>query len=542
MKKNRFPLILNCLLLISLIVTSCSGIPDISELIAPTPTMTTEADASTAAQQAYPAALVETDPPLNTVIGHQSPITFYFNQGMNKASVEAALNGLPEGTFTWSDEATLTFTPTQPYPPNTKFEIEIADSIQSASGFGTAGPIQISFTVADHLRATNLLPKENAADVNVDVAIVASFNQPVVPLGADAAALPPAFTVQPAVEGRGEWVNTSTYILYPEPAMLGGTEYTVSVNADLKTASGVGLDGSVVNAWKFVTARPRVVSVSPAPNEFLPPNPEIKLTFNQPMDRQSVQLNFLLSGTEGSVNGTYAWNEDDTELTFLPENDLARGMGYTLNIGVNAKSKSGMALGEEYGAVLRTYDDFAVIETETFGNQIEFTFSAPLARGDYEEAITIIPTLDNYNVNPFNFSGNQLYISGNFTADTNYMIELSDQISDQWGQTLGEPFVLEYKTSPLPPTLDVSFGVNNIENYTDTIFVRPDDPVVYASATNIQSIDVSIAPLTFHDYILSNPRLPNYQPYTPSDSIHYLQTLDLPPNRPQDVKLAIAES
>jgi hypothetical protein len=95
MKKNRFPLILNCLLLISLIVTSCSGIPDISELIAPTPTMTTEADASTAAQQADPAALVETDTPLNTVIGHQSPITFYFIQPMNKASVESALTRLP---------------------------------------------------------------------------------------------------------------------------------------------------------------------------------------------------------------------------------------------------------------------------------------------------------------------------------------------------------------------------------------------------------------------------------------------------------------
>ena len=258
MTKFRFALTLNCLTLISMILASCSGVPNIPNIIAPTPTTQAEAEAITAIQQtAYPAALIETDPPLNSVIGHQSPITFYFNQAMNKPSVESAISGLPGGTFTWIDEATLTFTPVQPYQPNTKFDIIIEDSIQSASGFGIAEPIQLSFTVADYLRGTNLLPKANTTDVNVDAAIAVSFNQPVVPLGADSTSLPSAFTISPSVDGRGEWVNTSTYIFYPEPSMAGGTEYTVSMNQDLKTGSGVGLDGSVVNAWKFVTARPQ---------------------------------------------------------------------------------------------------------------------------------------------------------------------------------------------------------------------------------------------------------------------------------------------
>jgi hypothetical protein len=136
------------------------------------------------------------------------------------------------------------------------------------------------------------------------------------------------------------------------------------MSQDLKTGSGVGLDGSVVNAWKFLTSRPRVVSLSPSPEDFTPPNSEIKLTFNQPMDRQSVQLNFLLSEAEGSVNGTYTWNNDDTELTFQPDGPLARGVSYTLNVGAGAKSKSGMTLGEEYRAVLRTYENFGVSSTE----------------------------------------------------------------------------------------------------------------------------------------------------------------------------------
>ena len=531
MKKIRFTLTLNCFTLISLILASCSSVPNIPNLISP-PTPTTEAEAtSSAPQTTYPVALIETDPPLNSMIGHRSPITFYFNQAMNKSSVESALSGLPNGTFTWLDEATLTFTPAQPYEPNTKLNIDIANSIQSASGFGISEPIKISFTVADHLRITNQLPKENTTDVDVDAAIVASFNQPVVPLGADPVSLPSAFTILPDVQGRGEWVNTSTYIYYPEPAMLGGTEYTVSVNADLKTVSGVGLDGSVVNAWKFVTARPRVVSVSPSPDEFLPPNPEIKLKFNQPMDKQSVQLNFILNGTEGAVSGTYAWNDDDTELTFLPDSELARGFGYTLNLNTGAKSKSEMPLGEQYGAVLRTYDNFDVSDLNANYSTITLTFNAPLAGGNYEELINVSPAVSGLDMN---VDGTNIYFFGDFVPDTDYVIQLSESISDQWGQSLGLSFGLEFHTPPLPSSL-------NLQPFEKTIFVRPDEPVLYANAVNTQNADVTVAPLSLQDFFSLQNSLDLQQTYTSEQALTYSQDFDFPTNQSTSVTLNLTQ-
>src|SRR5215510_13139492 len=119
MNRNRLAstkLSLNWLLLIALSLTSCGGVPSLSAFVAPTPTTT---PAPTTVPQAFPLALVETIPPQNSLLGHLSPITFYFNQPMNKPSAETALSGLPQGTFTWNDDATLVFTPTQPYPPNT---------------------------------------------------------------------------------------------------------------------------------------------------------------------------------------------------------------------------------------------------------------------------------------------------------------------------------------------------------------------------------------------------------------------------------------
>jgi hypothetical protein len=203
-----------------------------------------------------------------------------------------------------------------------------------------------------------LLPKANTTDVNVGAAIAISFNQPVVALGADSSSLPDAFNIQPEVSGRGEWINTSTYIFYPETSMQGGTEYTVSMDENLRSVAGVGLDRSVPNAWKFVTSRPRVVTLEPSSEGLLPLDPKIKLTFNQPMDRQSVESNFVFSGAEGAVNGESAWNVDSTELTFTPGRLLARNIGYRLNLDA-AEIEGGMTLGR-ITARYWTYDNFAV--------------------------------------------------------------------------------------------------------------------------------------------------------------------------------------
>ncbi len=532
MTKSRLPLTLNCLLLISLILTSCAGAPQLPGFTSPTPTV----EVSTAAQLTSPPTLIETDPPLNSVIGHQSPITFYFDQAMNKPSIESALNGLPEGTFAWSNEATLVFTPTQPYPANSKLNIGIANSIQSASGFGISEPIQVSFTVADYLRGTNLLPKANTTDVNVDAAIAISFNQPVVALGADSSTLPSAFNLQPSVLGHGEWINTSTYVFYPQVSMQGGTEYTVSVDENLRSVTGTGLDGSVPNAWKFVTSRPRVVSLEPSSQGLIPLDAEIKLTFNQPMDKESVQSNFQFNGTNGAVNGTFAWSENDTVLTFTPKTLLARNIGYRLNLGAAAKSQgaTGMALGTDYGAVLRTYDDFAVIETIPNYSSATFTFNSPLTNDNYKDLVKVIPVVDNLqvDVDPDNL---HLYVYGDFNPGTNYAIQLASQIEDRWGQSLGDPFVLDYQTPPLPPSLTVqSFG-------STTLFVRPDEPVLYADAVNIQDADVSVAPLSLQDFFTLQNSYELQQAYVPTDASTYSQKFELPSGQLQEVKLNLTQ-
>ncbi|HJR79613.1 MAG TPA: Ig-like domain-containing protein [Anaerolineales bacterium] len=529
-KLSTSALTLNGFLLIAALLASCTGTPVINVSSTSTPAIPTP----TTFTQSLPPALVETDPPLGSVIGHQSPITFYFNQPLNKASAEASLTSLPAGSFTWNDDATLLFTPTQPYPANTPLTFSIANSLQSANGFGLTEPIGLSFTVADYLRTTNLLPQPGAEDVNVDAAIAASFNQPVVALGSDPASQPPAFEIQPPVQGRGEWINTSTYIFYPEPAMAGGTEYTVSLDMNLKTASGVGWSGTERIVWTFTTSRPNVVSLEPSVMELLPLDPEIKLTFNQPMNTESVESNFSFSGTEGTLGGEFSWNEEETVMTFVPEDLLGRNVGYTINLDAAANSKGGMVLGADYGAVYTTYDNFVVSSTKTDFGTTTFTFNSPLASANYDNLISIFPEVDNLQTQ-VSENGLELYVYGNYIPDTTYTFELSARIRDRWGQSLGDASIAETHTPPLPSMLNIPlFG-------WPMAFVRPDEPVLHANAVNIQSLSTTVAPLTLQDFFSLHSSYDNQQAYVPNNAITLSQTFEPAPGRTNDVTISLAQ-
>ena len=171
--------------------------------------------------QPLPPAVVESNPPAGAEIPLNSPITLYFNQPMDHTSVEAALStgGGAGGRLFWANDTTLVFTPDSALPPATDLTLAISQTAQAQNGLAMIKPLEIHYRTAGYLRLTQRLPEDSAGPVDPASAVVASFNRPVVALGADPASLPTAFTLQPEAAGRGEWTNTSTYIFYPDPAL-----------------------------------------------------------------------------------------------------------------------------------------------------------------------------------------------------------------------------------------------------------------------------------------------------------------------------------
>src|SRR5690606_9500303 len=115
--------------------------------------------------------------------------------------------------------------------------------------------------------------------------IVVTFNRPVVALGSTEAmaALPSPIQIAPAVEGEGEWVNTSIYSFTPTEALAGSTTYTVTVAPGLESVDGAVLADTYT--WQFRTLPPEVLGVTPAASQTsVPLDTSVSVDFSQPMN------------------------------------------------------------------------------------------------------------------------------------------------------------------------------------------------------------------------------------------------------------------
>jgi hypothetical protein len=268
--------------------------------------------------------------------------------------------------------------------------------------------------------------------------------------------------------------------------------------------------------------------------DLLPLDPEIKLTFNQPMNTESIQENFSFSGPEGTLSGKFAWNKDESVMTFMPDDLLGRNVGYILNLGAAASSKGGMALGADYGAVFNTYDNFIVSNTKTDFGTTTFTFTSPLASANYDNLISLFPEVDNLQTQ-VSENGLELSVYGDFLPDTNYTFELSARMKDRWGQPLGDSFIVEVHTPPLPSMLNIPLFA------WPMVFVRPDEPVLYADAVNIRDISTTVAPLTLPEFFSLQNSYDNLQGYLPNNPSGFSQTFDLLPGRTSEIKIGLSQ-
>ena len=138
-----------------------------------------------------PPAIVESIPSPEAELPLLSPVTIYFNQPMDHASVEAALNVQPSvpGSLSWNDEATLVFKPSRPLSPESQVVFTINPQARSSKGLAMPQPVSLEYRTVGYLRLSEVLPKPGAYDVDPNSAVVVAFNRPVVPLGGDPTSL-----------------------------------------------------------------------------------------------------------------------------------------------------------------------------------------------------------------------------------------------------------------------------------------------------------------------------------------------------------------
>ncbi len=524
-------------------VLACS-LPRLSEAPNPTPLEPTQTPLPTSTPQPLPPTLVETDPLQGEKLPLDGEIKLYFNQAMDAASVEAALSIEPAiaAEIRWVNTSTLVLHPRQQLQAESSLRLSIANTAKAQNGLALTQPIALDYETASFLRLTQRIPESNAQDVRADAAVVAAFNQPVVPLG-DLANAPIAFTVLSeegeAVAGIGEWLNTSTYLFRAQAAFAGGKSYRVILDPNLKSLSGAPLQ-LPADEWSFSVAPPQVVEISPKDGESnVRLDSQVQITFNQPMDAASVEANFSFTDDSGNrLQGKFEWNEDTTQLTFTPAGLLQRNQVYTVFLSGEAKAVGGVALQQEVQASWRTLLPFNVLYTTPPDNgekspyeAVWFYFSSPLPDKNLEKYFRLSPLASNLSI----WWDEQTWaaaLSANFDPSQNYTVEVSADLQDIYGERLGRPLQFSFRTAPLPPNVTLTVP-------SSVLLLTTQETSLPAQAVNLPRLRLASGSLSLDEFMrLQVPdNYPLFRDFRAADHQSWEQTFELATNRAQAVEV-----
>ncbi len=180
-----------------------------------------------------PPTLAESDPVPGEEFNPSGPLTLYFDQAMDRASVEAALSIEP--SFDVQPDldrrcharaapchhrcrATPTIASRSPPPHDPPPASRWRD------------PVVLDLHTAAPLRVVQVVPDPDTTEVDPGIPITVVFSRPVVALQAEGGQ-PAPLTLNPAVEGTGEWLDTGIYVFRPASPLPGGMHLTATVAA-----------------------------------------------------------------------------------------------------------------------------------------------------------------------------------------------------------------------------------------------------------------------------------------------------------------------
>lgn len=471
-----------------------------------------------------PPQVVDTDPGRGAELPIDGSITFYFDQAMDRPSVESALKTAPavKGAFQWTDDSTAIFHPSVALNRTTSYVFTIDGTAKAKTGLPLRDSFTLKLRTVGALEVTQVLPANNSRDVEATPTITVFFNRPVVPLLSveDQQKLPSPITIQPAVDGTGEWLNTSIYTFKPKTPLQGGAPYTVTVNKGLKDITGNLLQNDVV--FKFTAITARVIEFQPADKATdFDLDGKIIVTFSQPMDHTATEAAFTLTNNSDVTTkqpGNFTWNDKSTALTFKPNARLAYGTDYTVTIdNKKARSATNAPISALATAVFTTVAQPGILSTiPKNGDQgvqdtgFSFNFSGMLPLKDFKSRVTVDPkpglVFDDYFDET---SGNFYHVGFSEEPSTDYTVTLDTKgLVDKYGTPLNlDPQSAVY-TIVGPNKIQIKFNTAAYQpaaslkaNFVGLYSAYSPTTRVYTTHRNVDTLQLDLSALPFTDFM-----------------------------------------
>ncbi len=506
------------LTLLSLLVGGCGPRPTPT----PTPTSSPTVSPPTATPRPSPTPVGPTPP----AVGRPSPVVIQrapeagaelppdgaielvFDRAMDRASVEKAVRISPRvaGRLEWADERTVRFKPARDLKRNEAYQVTVGSQARAADGESLEDDYRFDVHTVGYLDVSQVVPAPGAADVEAESTITVMFNRPVVPLTAvsDPAyeALPQPLTLDPSVEGDGEWINTSIYAFTPEGPLAGGTSYTARVEAGLTDTTGGLLDETY--SWQFTTQPPQVTWVLPQEEkELVSVEPTVRVAFNMPVDPASAEEAFSLQGGGAVVDGVVEVVSET--LVFTPTEQLAFNTLYTARVSSGVLSlRGGKGMPDPYEWRFTTVPLPQIIGTRPRDGEqdaspyrpFEILFNTPIDPQTVMPNLEMTPPLSPTQVfTYFSPYDNVFHIDFGSEPSSDYEVRIGPDISDPYGNTTGQALTINYRTAPLDPAVQLDVP-GTVGTYNAS---KPAQILV--GHLNTDRLDLSLYRVTVDEYL-----------------------------------------
>jgi uncharacterized protein YfaS (alpha-2-macroglobulin family) len=359
---------------------------------------------------------------------------------------------------------------------------------------------------ADQLHVLRYQPE---GPVDVAPFLSVTFDQPMVPLATldqlDAADVPVRIT--PAIEGRWRWIGTRTLRFELVPGVLdrlpAATNYDVEIPEGTEAANGAILAEPVT--WSFTTPTPTVTSFV-GDSESLPLAPVFVAVFDQRVDPDAVlAVTTLTVGGEPwpvrlATPSEIAADEpadnavgaalDSRAVAFRPVAELPADTDLKITIGPGTPSAEGPLTSPLIDTQrARTFGQLEVASTScdwgsgcTPGVPFTIRFSNPLDPEAFSaDQVSVSPPIPGLRINVY---GDVIDLAGLTRGRTTYTVELSGDLEDIFGQTLGDDQSIEFDVGSAPPEL------RGLDREWITTDPTAEKPLVSVSTINHDSVHV----------------------------------------------------
>ena len=384
-------------------------------------------------------------------------MTIAFNEpppvadGAALVSIEPAI----EGSFAWDGDRTLLFQPAFPgWQRGGRYQVRV-----HAGAAALAGDHVHAFTVGGRLEVAYVIPGDGDREVPAGAQILVQFNRSVAPLTVlQEGPAPEVLEFDPPIAGQGEWLNTSLYRFSPSEGLQPNIEYRVRIPAGLSSAAEGVLESDF--AWSFATIRPVVTSFNPGDGtKWVEPDSPVVVTFNQPMERASVEAGLVLREESGpDVAVSLAWSEGDTVVTLTPIEPLRFGTSHEIVVpagsravstGTTKLERAGRFKTVEWPRLERTWPSDG--ETEAWPETISLIYNNPMDSDSFDGRISISGIdSEDIDVHWYNSAPEQIYVNAPLAHSTTYTVRIDEGVRDRGGRTL-PAYEFSFTTRPRPP-------------------------------------------------------------------------------------------